>query len=59
MGAFASNGYGAHSPGGYSMLAAPITEVVRIRVFLTVILGSTDQGALQAVRPSPAASACA
>jgi aquaporin Z len=40
---FASNGYGAHSPGGYTLLAAAVTEVVMTMVFLFVILGSTDK----------------
>jgi len=38
---FASNGYGAHSPGGYSLAAALVCEVVLTFVFLFVILGST------------------
>ena len=38
---FASNGYGAHSPGGYSLLAALVSEVVMTAFFLIVILGST------------------
>ena len=38
---FASNGYGDHSPGGYSLTAALITEVVMTFMFLIVILGST------------------
>lgn len=42
---FASNGYGAHSPGGYSLLAALITEVVMTMFFLLVILGATDRRA--------------
>jgi aquaporin Z len=42
---FASNGYGAHSPGGYSMLAAVVTEVVMTAFFLIVILGATDRRA--------------
>ena len=42
---FASNGYGAHSPGGYSLLAALVTEVVMTMFFLLVILGSTDKRA--------------
>ena len=41
LGGFAANGYGAHSPGGYSMLAALITEVVMTFMFLIIILGST------------------
>jgi len=40
---FASNGYGAHSPGGYSLLAALVCEVVMTMFFLIVILGATDQ----------------
>jgi len=39
---FASNGYGEHSPGGYSLLAALITEVVMTMMFLVIILGATD-----------------
>jgi aquaporin Z len=39
---FASNGYGDHSPGGYSLQAALITEVVMTMMFLIIILGSTD-----------------
>ena len=42
---FASNGYAAHSPGGYSLLAALVTEVVLTMIFLVVILGSTDKKA--------------
>jgi aquaporin Z len=42
---FASNGYGEHSPGHYSMLAALVCEVVMTMFFLLVILGSTDQRA--------------
>ena len=42
---FASNGYGAHSPGGYSMTAALVTEVVLTAFFLIVILGATDKRA--------------
>jgi len=41
-GGFASNGYGAHSPGGYSMLAALVAEVVLTFMFLVIILGATD-----------------
>ena len=40
---FASNGYGAHSPGGYSLLACLVTEVVLTMFFLLIILGSTDE----------------
>ena len=42
---FASNGFGEHSPGQYSMLAALVCEVVMTMVFLIVILGSTDKRA--------------
>jgi aquaporin Z len=42
---FASNGYGAHSPGGYSLAAAALTEVVMTAFFLIVILGATDRRA--------------
>jgi aquaporin Z len=45
MKGFASNGYGAHSPGGYSLVAALLTEVVMTMFFLLVILGATDQRA--------------
>jgi aquaporin Z len=47
---FAANGYGAHSPGGYSMFSALVTEVVLTAMFLFVILGATDRRA-----PAPAA----
>ncbi|WP_396615325.1 aquaporin Z [Lysobacter soli] len=40
-GAFASNGYGSHSPGGYSINAAFLTEIVMTAMFLVVILGAT------------------
>jgi aquaporin Z len=39
---FAANGYGDHSPGGYSLLAALVCEIVLTAFFLYVILGSTD-----------------
>jgi aquaporin Z len=48
---FASNGYGAHSPGGYSLTAALITEVVMTMMFLIVILGATDSRAPQGFAP--------
>ncbi len=44
-GGFASNGYGEHSPGGYSLTAAFVTEVVMTMFFLLIILGSTDKRA--------------
>jgi aquaporin Z len=42
---FASNGFGEHSPGGYSMTAALVTEVVMTFMFLIIILGATDKRA--------------
>ena len=42
---FASNGYGEHSPGGYSLSAAIVTEIVMTFMFLIVILGATHQRA--------------
>jgi aquaporin Z len=42
---FASNGFGEHSPGGYSMHAALVCEVVMTALFLIVILGATDKRA--------------
>ncbi|MGC2139567.1 MAG: aquaporin Z, partial [Candidatus Sulfotelmatobacter sp.] len=42
---FASNGYGAHSPGGYSLLAGFLAEVVLTAFFLIVIMGATDSRA--------------
>lgn len=48
---FASNGYGAHSPGGYNLLAALTTEVVMTMMFLVVILGATDERAPQGFAP--------
>jgi aquaporin Z len=48
---FASNGYGAHSPGGYTVLAALITEVVMTMMFLLVIMGATDDRAPKGFAP--------
>lgn len=48
---FASNGYGAHSPGGYSMLAALVCEIVMTMMFLLIILGATDKRAPQGFAP--------
>jgi len=48
---FASNGYGDHSPGGYTLTAALITEVVMTMMFLVVILGATDSRAPQGLAP--------
>jgi aquaporin Z len=50
-GGFASNGVGAHSPGGYSMLAGLIIEVVLTAMFLVVILGATDSRAPDGMAP--------
>ncbi len=44
-GGFASNGYGAHSPDGYSMVSALVAEVVLTCMFLVVIMGATDKKA--------------
>jgi len=48
---FASNGYGTHSPGGYSLLAALVTEIVMTMMFLIIILGATDKRAPQGLAP--------
>lgn len=50
-GGFASNGYAEHSPGGYSLLACLVAEVVLTFFFLMVILGSTDKRAPQGFAP--------
>ncbi|MGL4835487.1 MAG: aquaporin Z, partial [Shewanella sp.] len=50
-GGFASNGYGEHSPGGYSMQAALIAEIVLTAFFLIVIMGSTDKRAPAGLAP--------
>lgn len=50
---FASNGYGAHSPGGYSLTAALVTEVVMTMMFLLIILGATDARAPAGFAPLP------
>ena len=50
-GGFASNGYGEHSPGGYSLLACLVDEVVLTFMFLMVILGSTDERAPKGFAP--------
>jgi aquaporin Z len=50
-GGFASNGYGAHSPGGYSLLACLVAEVVLTFMFLIIILGATDRRAPQGFAP--------
>lgn len=48
---FAANGYGAHSPGGYTLLAAFVAEVVLTFFFLLIILGSTDRRAPSGFAP--------
>jgi aquaporin Z len=48
---FASNGYAEHSPGGYSLTAALVAEVVLTMMFLLVILGATDQRAPAGMAP--------
>ena len=48
---FAANGYGEHSPGGYSLTAALVCEVVMTMVFLFVIMGATDSKAPAGVAP--------
>jgi aquaporin Z len=48
---FASNGYGEHSPGGYSFGSALVCEIVMTMMFLVVILGATDKRAPQGFAP--------
>jgi aquaporin Z len=48
---FASNGYGVHSPGGYSLTACLVAEVVLTFMFLMIILGATDRRAPQGFAP--------
>ena len=50
-GGFASNGFGEHSPGGYGLLAALLTEVVMTAFFLIIILGATDERAPAGLAP--------
>lgn len=50
-GGFASNGFGEHSPGGYSMTAALTAEIVLTFMFLIIILGATDKRAPAALAP--------
>ena len=50
---FASNGYGERSPGGYSMQAALVTEIVMTMFFLIVIMGATDKRAPAGFAPIP------
>jgi aquaporin Z len=51
LGGFATNGFGDHSPGGYSLLACFVAEVVLTCFFLLVILGSTDERAPKGFAP--------
>ncbi len=48
---FASNGYGAHSPGGYSLAACLVSEIVMTFMFLMIIMGATDKRAPQGFAP--------
>jgi aquaporin Z len=48
---FASNGYGEHSPGGYTLMSALVTEVVMTFMFLIIILGATDKRAPAGLAP--------
>ncbi|BEI22608.1 aquaporin Z [Vibrio fluvialis] len=48
---FAANGFGDHSPGGYSLTAALVSEVVMTAMFLLVIMGATDNRAPQGFAP--------
>ena len=50
-GGFASNGYAEHSPGGYSLVACLVAEVVLTAFFLLIILGATDNRAPQGFAP--------
>lgn len=50
-GGFEANGYGAHSPGGYSLLAALVCEFAITFIFLMVILDSTDKRAPKGMAP--------
>ena len=51
VGGFASNGYGAGSPGGYSLFACFLAEVILTAFFLVIILGSTDERAPKGFAP--------
>lgn len=53
MGGFAANGFGAHSPGGFSMNAVIITEIAMTFFFLTIILGATSTAAPAGFAPIP------
>ena len=51
-GGFASNGFGEHSPGGYSMVSALVAEIVLTFFFVLIILGSANKRAPQNLAPS-------
>jgi aquaporin Z len=51
QGGFATNGYGEHSPGQYTLLASAVTEVVMTFMFLMIILGATDRRAPAGMAP--------
>jgi len=51
LGGFASNGYGSHSPGGYTLMSCFLAEVVLTAFFLLIIMGATDKRAPQALAP--------
>jgi aquaporin Z len=53
LGRFAANGYGEHSPGGYSLQAAFVCEIVMTFMFLLIILGATDKRAPAGFAPIP------
>ncbi|MBL6618240.1 MAG: aquaporin Z [Reyranella sp.] len=55
IGSFATNGFGEHSPGGYGLIAAAVTEVVMTFGFVTVILGVTDKRAVAFSAAAPLA----
>ena len=51
IGGFAANGYGEHSPGGFNMVSALITEILLTAFFLLIILGSTEKRAAAGFAP--------
>lgn len=51
VGGFASNGYGLLSPGGYSLTAAFVSEIVMTMMFLLIIIGATDERAPKGFAP--------
>ena len=51
QGGFAANGYGDHSPGGFSLLSGLVTEIVLTFIFLMIILGATDSRAPKGFAP--------